>query len=118
MATADERIENLEGKYSDLHTVVNVLATNVNNLSAELKDFKQEMRDRDNQRHAEITAINQQNAEIRQSIKEIYQATDDKIARIEAKVDSTNKHISNFFYTSLVAIGAMLLTVILNLPKG
>ena len=77
----------------------------------EMKDFKNEMRDRDNQRHAE-------NAEIRQSIKEIYQATDEKIARIEAKFDSTNKYLSNFFYTSLAAIGAMLLTVLLNLPKG
>ena len=59
----------------------------------EMQDFKNEMRDKDNQRHAEIM-------EIRNT------------------VDSTNKHISNFFYTSLVAIGAMLLTVILNLPKG
>ena len=77
----------------------------------EMQDFKNEMRDRDNQRHAE-------NEELRQSIKEIYQATDAKIAEIRNTVDSTNKHISNFFYTSLVAIGAMLLTVILNLPKG
>ena len=36
MATEIERIENLEGKYSDLHTVVNVLAANVNNLSDEM----------------------------------------------------------------------------------
>ena len=95
----------------------------------EMQDFKNEMRDRDNQRHAEMAELRQvieasrqdnetKNAEIRQSIKEIYQATDDKIARIESKVDSTNKYLSNFFYTSLAAIGAMLLTVILNLPKG
>ena len=77
----------------------------------EMQDFKNEMRDRDNQRHAE-------NEEIRQSIREIYKATDEKIARIEAKFDSTNKYLSNFFYTSLAAIGAMLLTVLLNLPKG
>ena len=102
--TTDEKVDRLEEKYSDLHTVVNVLATKIDNLA-------DEMRDRDNQRHAE-------NAEIRQSIKEIYQATDNKIAEIRNTVDSTNKHISNFFYTSLVAIGAMLLTVILNLPKG
>ena len=109
--TTDEKVDRLEEKYFDLHTAVTALTANVNNLSAELKDFKQEMRDRDNQRHAE-------NEEMRQSIKEIYQATDNKIAEIRNTVDSTNKHISNFFYTSLVAIGAMLLTVILNLPKG
>ena len=82
-----------------------------NSFLREMQDFKNEMRDRDNQRHAE-------NEEIRQSIKEIYQATDEKIARIEAKFDSTNKYLSNFFYTSLAAIGAMLLTVLFNLPKG
>lgn len=81
-----------------------------NSFMREMQDFKNEMRDRDNQRHAE-------NEEIRQSIREIQQATDEKIARIEAKFDSTNKYISNFFYTSLAAIGAMLLTVLFNLPK-
>ena len=100
----------------------NAVLAKVDNLADELKDFKQEMRDRDNQRHAELAELRQvtetKNAEFRQSIKEIYQATDNKITEIRNTVDSTNKHISNFFYTSLVAIGAMLLTVILNLPKG
>ena len=58
----------------------------------EMRDFKEEMRQQNEMRHAEIT-------EIRQSI------------------DSTNKYIRNFFYTSLAAIGAMLLTVLLNSPK-
>ena len=93
-----------------------------NSFLREMRDFKNEMRDRDNQRHAELAELRQvtetKNAEFRQSIREIYQATDEKIARIEAKFDSTNKYLSNFFYTSLAAIGAMLLTVLLNLPKG
>ena len=91
MATADDRISNIEGKYSDLHTVVNVLANKVDNLANELHDFKQEMRDRDNQRHAEILAL------------------DNKIAAI---------NIRNLSYTSIAAIAAMVITVLLNLPKG
>ena len=104
MATADDRISNIEGKYSDLHTVVNVLANKVDNLANERRDFKQEMRDRDNQRHAEILAL------------------DNKIAALnvstDAKIDSIGKHIRNLSYTSIAAIAAMVITVLLNLPKG
>lgn len=110
MATAEEKIENLEGKYSDLHTVVNVLATNVNNLTNELRDFKQEMRDRDNQRRAE-------NEEIRNEIREINKATDAKIDAIRVSVDGMGKHIRNLSYASIGAIAAMVITVLLNLPK-
>ena len=117
--TNDERIENLEGKYSDLHTVVNVLATNVNNLSAEMRDFKQEMRDRDTQRRAE-------NEEIRQSIREIYQTTDAKIADIKNSVDGIAKHVQNFSIAAFVGIGAMVVTSVIGIaamvwaviPKG
>jgi len=59
MATTEERVDKLEEKYSDLHTVVNVLATKIDNLIDELKDFKQEMRDKDNQRQAEISEMRQ-----------------------------------------------------------
>jgi len=111
MATTEERVDRLEEKYTDLHTAVNVLVAKVDATNNKVDNLISEMRDRDNQRRAE-------SEELRQSIQEIYQTTDAKIARIEAKVDSTNKYISNFFYTSLAAIGAMLLTVILNLPKG
>ena len=73
-------------------------------------NFISEMRDRDNRRAEEI-------AEIRNDIKEIYKATDSKIADIKNSVDSTNKHIRNLSYASIGAIAAMVITVLLNLPK-
>ena len=91
--TTDEKVENLTEKYSDLHTVVNVLATNVNNLTSELRDFKQEMRQQNEMRADEVK-------EIRNSI------------------DGMNKHVRNLSYTSIAAIAAMVITVLLNLPKG
>ena len=100
----------------------NSMLARIDATNQRVDNFISEMRDRDNQRHAENEELRQmieaKNAEMRQSIKEIYTTTDEKVARIEAKVDSTNKYISNFFYTSLAAIGAMLVTVLLNLPKG
>ena len=71
---------------------IDILAQEMKDFKDEMRDFKQEMRQQNEMRRAEIT-------EIRQSI------------------DSTNKYIRNFFYTSLAAIGAMLLTVLLNSPK-
>lgn len=56
-----------------------------------------EMRDRDNQRHAEIQAFD---------------------AKIDAKIDGMGKHVRNLSYASIGAIAAMVITVLLNLPKG
>jgi len=109
MATTEERVDKLEEKYFDLHTAVTALTTNVNNLTAEMREFKQEIRDKDNQRQAEIVEIRQasetKNAEFRQSIKEIYQATDAKFARIEARFDAM--HNQNIF----VIIGVIAIAV-------
>ena len=56
-----------------------------------------EMRDRDNQRHAEIS-------ELRNSIKEIDQATDAKISKIESKIDSMSSHIQILAVTAVGGI--------------
>ena len=77
----------------------------------EMQDFKQEMRQQNQMRAAE-------NEEIRQSIKEIYQATDAKIAEIRQAIDGMGSHVRNISYATIAAIGAMVITVLLNLPKG
>ena len=64
MTNLDERVDKLEEKYSDLHTVINVLAAKVDATNEKVDSLISEMRDRDNQRHAEI-------AEIRQSVQSI-----------------------------------------------
>ena len=76
MATSEERIDNLEEKYSNLHTVVNVLAAKVDATNDKIDNFISEMRDKDNQRQAEIV-------EIRNDIKEIYKTTDAKFGAIQ-----------------------------------
>ena len=117
--TTDEKVDNLTEKYSDLHTVVNVLANKVDNLANEMQDFKNEMRDRDNRRAAE-------NEEIRNDIKEIYKTTDAKIAEIRTSVDGIAKHVQNFSIAAFVGIGAMVVTSVIGIaamvwaviPKG
>ena len=62
----------------------------LNQFIDEMKDFKQEMRDRDNQRHAEI-------AEIRNT------------------AESIGKHVNNMTIAVAVGVGAMVITVILSI---
>ena len=107
MATSEEHIDSLEEKYSNLHTVVNVMANNVNNLANEFRDFKQEMRDRDNRRATE-------NEEIRNSIKEIYQTTDAKVSKIESKLDNVTNHIQILTVTAMAGIVAIAVAVFLK----
>ncbi len=47
---------------------------------------------------------------MQKSIREISKSTD-------AKIDGMGKHIRNLTYTSIAAIAAMVITVMLNLPK-
>lgn len=81
-----------ESRLITLETNFAVFVREMKDFKDEMKDFKQEMRDRDNQRHSEIQATS-------------------------AKIDSMNKHIRNLSYTAIGAIAAMVITVLLNLPK-
>ena len=97
-ATQDARISSLETKFEMF--------------MGEMRDFKQEMRDRDNRRSEEI-------AEIRTS-------TDAKISEIKNSVDGIAKHVQNFSIAAFVGIGAMVVTSVIGIaamvwaviPKG
>lgn len=88
----------------------NAIMARIDATNEKVDNLISEMRDRDNRRADEIT-------EIRNDIKEIYKTTDAKVETIRATIDSTNKHIRNLSYASIGAIAAMVITVLLNLPK-
>lgn len=95
MADVEQRIINtqLSGK-------IEIVDAKFNQFMEEMKDFKNEMRI--------------QNA-----------ANDAKISKIESKIDSMTSHIQILAVTAVggiiaagVGIAAMVITVLLNLPKG
>ncbi len=106
-AVQDARISNLETKFE---MFMQSIQENNERRAAEMQDFKNEMRQQNQMRAAE-------NAEIRNEIREINKATDAKIAEIRTTVDGMGKHVRNLTYTSIAAIAAMVITVMLNLPK-
>ena len=65
----------------------------------EMRDFKNEMRERDNQRVEDMR-------EIRASI-----------SNMQSRIDDMGKHVRNLSLTSMAAIGAMVVTVIISLLR-
>ena len=92
--TEQERInQNLQRQIDAQNARIDNISVSMDGLIRALKDFKDEMRDRDNQRAEDIR-------EIRSSI------------------DSMCKHVRNLSLTAMGAIGAMVVTVIISLLKS
>lgn len=93
MADVETRVDKLDERVSNLEQQVIATTANVNGLARELKDFKEEMRQQ-----------NQMRAE--------------EIREIRSSIDGMGKHVRNLAITSMAAIGAMVVTVIISLLKG
>lgn len=96
MADLENRVDKLDERVSSLERQVSNTMTKVDMLIGE-------MRERDNQRVAEII-------EIRQDMKEMQKSLD-------AKIDGVGKHVRNLVWTSMAAIGGMVITVIYSMLK-
>ena len=72
---------------------------------AEMKEFKIEMRDRDNQRHAEILAL-QQKTDAK------FESIDKKFDEIGNKIDGISKHVQALTITAMVGIVGIAAAVI------
>ena len=70
----------------------------------EMRDFKQEMRDRDNQRAAEIMEMRQKHDS---DIKEINQRFYAKFDAMDAKFDRLGDKIQNMVIAAVVGFGAI-----------
>lgn len=93
--TEQEQINN------EVQTKLAVADANIKALAKSLEDFKDEMRDRDNQRHAETEALRAD--------------TNAQIAAIKNSVESIGKHVDNMSITMMIGVGAMVITVVLSI---
>lgn len=73
------------------------LESNVNNLIAELRDFKNEMRQQNQMRAEEIR-------EIRQDMKTMQ-------ANLDAKIEGIGKHVQSLSVAAMAAVGGMFIAV-------
>ena len=93
MADLETRVDKLDERVSGLERQVSETTANVNSLIREMKDFKDEMRQQNQMRSEEIR-------EIRTGLSDM------------------GKHVRNLSITSMAAIGAMVVTVIISLLRN
>ena len=93
MTDIENKVDRLDERVTKVENHVSELTANLNNLIRELKDFKDEMRQQ-----------NQMRAE--------------EIREIRSSIDGMGKHVRNLAITSMAAIGAMVVTVIISLLKN
>lgn len=93
MADIEARVDKLDERVDDLENRVSSLEAKFEMFMHEMNEFRTEMRDRDNQR-----------------IKDI--------SEIRAGIDGMGKHVRNLVWTSMAAIGAMVVTVIFSILKS
>ena len=92
----------------DTERRITTLESNMNNLIAEMRDFKAEMRDRDNQRVADIRELKEkQEAALREQRRK-QAALDEKLTA--AQKEFTAQLHSNFIQT-MIGVGAIMVTV-------
>ena len=90
---------------ADLESRVNVLEIKTNTIETKIDAFIQEMRDRDNQRAAEIREIRQNQESMR---KDMYTVVD----RMDQKIDGIGKFVQNLTIATMVGIGAVVVGVV------
>ena len=102
----------------------------VDDIKEQMTDMRMEMRDRDNQRHAEIMALQKKHdADIRElraesnakfdkidakfaQIDEKFDKIDEKFERMDNKIDNLINHSHNLFVAASVGIGAVLIGIV------
>ena len=102
MATTDERLSSLEQQFAATMSKVDMLVT--------------EMRDRDNQRAAEIMELRQRQDAAQEKhdadVKEMNQRFYAKFDAMDAKIDRLGDKIQTLVITAIVGFGAILVAVI------
>ena len=87
MTTTDERVDKLETRFLTLEQRVSAVTAKIDTFIGEMRDFKSEMRDRDNQRVADIKAL-------------------------DAKIDRLGDKIQNMVIAAVVGFGAIVFAAV------
>ena len=106
----------------DVQTQLALQDAKFNAFMQEMRDFKTEMRDRDNQRAAEIMEIRQRqdaaqakhDAEMHEMNQRFYakfDSIDAKFAAMDAKIDGIGKHVQNITVAAMIGIGAAVIGI-------
>ena len=98
MATTEERLSSLEQQFATTMTKVDMLVT--------------EMRDRDNQRAAEIMELRQKHdADIKEMNQRFYAKFDAMDAKVDANFKEFAKQLHSNFVQTMIGVGAIMAAI-------
>ena len=107
MTEQEEKIVRIDNK-------VDVWAAKVDAFIQEMRDFKTEMRDRDNQRAAEIAALRAESIAsdkaIRAEMAENNRKMTEEVSAIKTEMKGLDKYFHNLTIAAMVGIGALALS--------
>ena len=119
MTEHEQRLTAVESRVSNIETKIDMF---MRAQDEKLNNFIQEMRDRDNQRAAEIRELRQKqdaaqakhDADMREMNQRFYakfDAIDAKFDKMDAKIDGIGKHVQNITVAAMVGIGAAVIGI-------
>lgn len=108
-----------ENKNNDVDRRVDKLETKFEMFMQESRDMRQEMRDRDNQRAAEIRELRQ---DMKDMQKDFYTKMDNmdakldkKIDKLESKIESIGNHVRNLSVAAIIGVATIAVTVVYSI---
>ena len=100
--TEQERInQQLQRQIDAQNSRIDNTLAKVDMLVSEMRDFKTEMRDRDNQRAAEIMEMRQRH--------------DVAFAKLDAKIDNIGNHVRNLSVATIIGVATIAITVVYSI---
>ena len=97
MATTDERVDKLETRFLTPSEQFAATMAKVDTFIDEMRDFKTEMRDRDNQRAEDM--------------RRLHDRQDALQAKTDAKFDALNKQIQDTWRQTMIGVGGMIVAM-------
>lgn len=118
--TEQEQINsNIQRQIDAQNARIDSVLAKVDAIISEVHDMRQEMRDRDNQRAAEIIELRQKHAaEMKEFQKNFYAKMDNLEAKMNAKFEKLGEQFRTLAVVSMASIGAIVITVIVSLTKS
>ena len=116
MTEDEKRINNIDSRVSSLETKFEMF---MRSQDEKFSNFMQEMRDRDNQRAAEIMEIRQRQdaaqAKHDAEMREMNARFDAKFDAMDSKIDAIGNHVRNLSVATIIGVGTIAITVIYSI---
>ena len=109
MTELEVKVNKLESDQKSFEATVRMY---IQKMDSEMQDLRNEMRDRDNQRHAEIMKLDQKFDERMTAMDKKF---DERTTALDKRFDELTKHVQTLVSTTAVGVGGVAVALIVYL---